>query len=75
MISKCFTSKRKPINESVHASKNKVGKPEPKISKKRTSLIEFSKEETPHRIFPWDIKILGWCPAASVLPHGQKVPL
>ena len=52
MISKCFTSKRKPINESVHASKNKVGKPEPKISKKRTSLIEFSKEETPHRIFP-----------------------
>ena len=22
-----------------------------------------------------DIKILGWCPAGSVLPHGEKVPL
>ena len=22
-----------------------------------------------------DIKILGWCPAESVLPHGEKVPL
>ena len=20
-------------------------------------------------------KILGWCPAGSVLPHGEKVPL
>ena len=22
-----------------------------------------------------DIKILGWCPAGPVLPHGEKVPL
>ena len=22
-----------------------------------------------------DNKILGWCPAGSVLPHGEKVPL
>ena len=22
-----------------------------------------------------DIKILYWCPAGSVLPHGEKVPL
>ena len=21
------------------------------------------------------LKILGWCPAGSVLPHGEKVPL
>ena len=24
---------------------------------------------------PRDIEILGWCPAGSVLPHGEKVPL
>ena len=24
---------------------------------------------------PRDIKILGWCPAGPVLPHGEKVPL
>ena len=25
--------------------------------------------------FPEILKILGWCPAAPVLPHGEKVPL
>ena len=25
--------------------------------------------------FPETFKILGWCPAGSVLPHGEKVPL
>ena len=25
--------------------------------------------------FPRGIEILGWCPAGSVLPHGEKVPL
>ena len=25
--------------------------------------------------YPPDIKILGWCLAGSVLPHGEKVPL
>ena len=24
---------------------------------------------------PQDLKILGWCPAGPVLPHGEKVPL
>ena len=24
---------------------------------------------------PETFKILGWCPAGSVLPHGEKVPL
>ena len=24
---------------------------------------------------PRDIEILGWCPAVSVLPHGEKVSL
>ena len=24
---------------------------------------------------PQDFEILGWCPAGSVLPHGEKVPL
>ena len=24
---------------------------------------------------PQDNEILGWCPAGSVLPHGEKVPL
>ena len=24
---------------------------------------------------PQDIKTLGWCPAWSVLPYGEKVPL
>ena len=23
----------------------------------------------------WDYEILGWFPAESVLPHGEKVPL
>ena len=31
------------------------------------SNIEVSLPET--------FKILGWCPAGSVLPHGEKVPL
>ena len=25
--------------------------------------------------FSQDIKILGWCPVARVLPRGEKVPL
>ena len=25
--------------------------------------------------YPQDIEILGWCPAGTVLPHGEKVPL
>ena len=25
--------------------------------------------------FPKDIEILGWCPAGSVLPHGEKLYL
>ena len=24
---------------------------------------------------PQDFEILGWCPAGTVLPHGEKVPL
>ena len=24
---------------------------------------------------PRDVKILGWCTAGPVLPHGEKVPL
>ena len=44
-----------------------------KYPKKRTSLIEFSREETPNRIFPRDIEILSRCPAGSVLPHGIDV--
>ena len=24
---------------------------------------------------PGDFEILGWCPAGSLLPHGEKVPL
>ena len=27
------------------------------------------------RFIPETFKILGWCPAGSVLPHGEKVPL
>ena len=35
--------------------------------------------EIPHKnkslsLFPQDIERLGWCPAGSVLPHGEKVP-
>ena len=26
-------------------------------------------------LYPRDIEILGWFPAGSVLPHGEKVPL
>ena len=26
-------------------------------------------------LLPETFKILGWCPAGSVLPHGEKVPL
>ena len=26
-------------------------------------------------IFPRDYEILGWCPAGTFLPHGEKVPL
>ena len=31
-------------------------------------------DKTSHLISPWDIKILGWCPAGSVFPHGENVP-
>ena len=27
------------------------------------------------RIYPRDYEILGWCPAGTVLSHGEKVPL
>ena len=27
------------------------------------------------KCLPETFKILGWCPAGSVLPHGEKVPL
>ena len=26
-------------------------------------------------LFPRDFEILGWCPAGTFLPHGEKVPL
>ena len=26
-------------------------------------------------VYPRDYEILGWCPAGSVLPYGEKVPL
>ena len=26
-------------------------------------------------IFPQDFEILGWCPAGTFLPQGEKVPL
>ena len=32
-------------------------------------------EQNLHNLHPQDIEILGWCPAGSVLPHGEKVPL
>ena len=36
------------------------------------SVRVYSKDEkTTH----WDIEILGWCPAGSVLPQGENVPL
>ena len=25
--------------------------------------------------YPQDIEILGWCPAGTVLPHEEKVPI
>ena len=25
--------------------------------------------------YPRDFEILGWCPAGTFLPHGEKVPL
>ena len=27
------------------------------------------------QIYPRGIKILGWCPAGPVLPHGVRMPL
>ena len=27
------------------------------------------------KYLPWDIEILDWCPAVSILPHREKVPL
>ena len=39
--------------------------------KKRTSLKRFASKNE----LLWDIKILGWCPAAPVLPHAEKVRL
>ena len=50
MISNYLTSKRKATNVSDNAGKNEVGRPEPKMSKKITSLIRFSREKTPNRI-------------------------
>lgn len=50
MISNYLTSKRKATNVSDNAGNNEVGRPEPKMSKKITSLIRFSREKTPNRI-------------------------
>ena len=54
MIRNYSTSKRKATNESDNVSKTEVGPPEPKMSKKRTSLPQFSKEETPNIIKSMD---------------------
>ena len=41
--------------------------------------VDSTQSHPPHYnlvvIVPWDIKILGWCPAGSVLPNGEKVTL
>ena len=34
-----------------------------------------AKQNAVKKNLPQDIKILHWCPAKPVLPHGEKVPL
>ena len=40
-----------------------------KINNNKTSATKD------HCSFPRDFEILGWCPAGTFLPHGEKVPL
>ena len=50
----------------------------PKMVKKVMMNLDLSQPSGPDCIpvvFPRDIEILGWYPAGSVLPHGEKVPL
>ena len=46
-----------------------------KESNKRLSPIVNELLLRGGKFFPWNIEILGWCPARPVLPHGEKVPL
>ena len=41
------------------------------LNKSNTNSKHFATKKW----FPETFKILGWCPAGSVLPHGEKVPL
>ena len=38
-------------------------------------MEEWKRVNHIEEVYPQDIEILGWCPAGSVLPHGEKVPL
>ena len=38
-------------------------------------MEEWKRVNHIEEVHPQDIEILGWCPAGSVLPHGEKVPL
>ena len=44
-------------------------------SSSRSSKSNISGSSKSDRIDSRDIEILGWCPAGSVLTHGEKVPL
>ena len=65
---KC-TKKRCEVGENVN------------ITESFTSSVTQNTYEINHKlncdikVFPWDSEILGWCPAGSVLPHGEKVSL
>ena len=43
----------------------------------RGVVMQFCKLSKVEALFcyPQDSEILGWCPAESVLPHGEKVHL
>ena len=47
-----------------------------------TTNVGYDKDKKPGtkklskmQCFPRDTEILGWCPAGTVLPYGEKVPL
>ena len=56
-----------------HSKKKLKKKPiDPKFGSYQTAK---SYKKLKAKRYPRDFEILGWCPAAPVLPHGEKVPL
>ena len=70
---------QQPVDDENKHKSNKKGFNKEGFNKEGISTTGLRKEDYNEygrdAKVPETFKILGWCPAGSVLPHGEKVPL